>query len=121
MSPENQDKLSKFFALYNQFDYKPTEGSRAAYSRLVAFFGWEANGKKERKAKERFQEALVAQFEQLYGADENKLDVLQTLCGKIGISPIPSTVTQCKKVCFDSQVPSYTSAVDSYFALHLGD
>lgn len=113
MARKNQDKLSQFFALYNQFEHNPKEGSRTAYNRLVDFFGWEAGGKKERKAKERFQDALVAQFEQLYGADENKLDVLQTLCGKIGISPIPSTVTQCKKVCFDSHAPSNTSAKNS--------
>lgn len=112
MIRKNKDELSKFFALYNQFEYNETEASRTAYNRLVAFFGWEADGKKERKAKERFQKALVAQFEQLYGADENKLDVLQTLCGKIGISPIPNTITSCKKVCCDSLGPSHTSSVN---------
>lgn len=102
MTRESKDELSLFFSLYNQFDYDPQEASRTAYKRLVAFFGWKADSAKERKARERFEKALAARFEQLYGADENKLDVLQTLCGKIGISPIPSTVTQCKKVCFDS-------------------
>jgi hypothetical protein len=101
MKHTNKDELRQFFALYNQFDYDPQEASRAAYNRLVAFFGWKADSAKERKARERFQSALVGRFEQLYGADENKLEVLQTLCGKIGISPIPSTITACKNVCFD--------------------
>ncbi|KAL7924579.1 hypothetical protein ACQKWADRAFT_271065 [Trichoderma austrokoningii] len=97
MKHQNKDELGQFFALYNQFDYDPQEASRVAYNRLVAFFGWKKQSKQERKARERFQIAIVGRFEQLYGADENKLDILQTLCEKIGISPIPGTITSCKK------------------------
>lgn len=102
MKDDNLDELSRFFADYCQFNYDPEEASSTAYNRLVAISGWKADGKKERKARTRFQKALVEQFEQLYGHDDNKLDVLQTLCGKLGISPVPSTITACKKVCFDS-------------------
>lgn len=100
MKRKTTDELGQFFALYHQFEYDPQQGSRTAYNHLVAFFGWQNDSNKERKARERFQKALVGRFEQLYGADENKLEVLQSLCSKIGISPIPSTITACKKVCF---------------------
>lgn len=107
MKRNNKDELSKFFVLYHQYDYDPQQPSRTEYKRLVAFFGWKEDSAKERKARERFLKAIAARFEQLHGADENKLDVLQTLCEKIGISPIPDTVTKCKKVCFNCQGPSY--------------
>ncbi|KAM0512480.1 hypothetical protein ACHAPE_008803 [Trichoderma viride] len=96
MKDDNLDELSRFFAVYCQFNYDPEEASSTAYNRLVALFGWKTDSKKERKARTRFQKALVDQFEQLYGRDDNKLEVLQTLCGKLGISPIPNTITACK-------------------------
>ncbi|EHK50232.1 uncharacterized protein TrAtP1_007301 [Trichoderma atroviride] len=97
MNDNDRDKLGRFFAVYCQFNYDPQEPSATAYSRLVAFYGWKTDSKKERKARKGFQKALADQFEQLYGHDDNKLDVLQILCGKIGISPVPNTITSCKK------------------------
>ncbi|KAK1241096.1 hypothetical protein MKX08_001070 [Trichoderma sp. CBMAI-0020] len=96
MNGNNIDELSRFFALYCQFNYDPQEPSATAYSRLVAFLGWKTDSKKERKARKKFEKALADQFGQLYGRDDNKLDVLQILCGKIGISPVPDTITSCK-------------------------
>lgn len=97
------DELGLFFAVYPQFEYNPQEESWAAFNRLVAFFGWKTGGKKERKARDKFKKALVGQFGQLYGADENKLEVLQELCQKVGVFPVPSTLTTCKKVCFNTR------------------
>ncbi|GFP57733.1 hypothetical protein TASIC1_0009007000 [Trichoderma asperellum] len=91
------DELGLFFAIYPQFEYDPQEKSWTAYNRLVDFFGWKTNSKKERKARDKFKKALVGRFGQLYGTDENKLEVLQDLCRKVGISPVPSTITTCKK------------------------
>ncbi|KAL6903960.1 hypothetical protein GGI43DRAFT_399274 [Trichoderma evansii] len=97
MANTTNDQLGLFFAIYPQFEYDPQEESWPAYHRLVEFIGWKTGSKQERKARENFRRALVGQFGQLYGADENKLEVLQNLCAKIGISPVPSTITACKK------------------------
>lgn len=51
-----------------------------------------------KKANAAFRIALVEQFGSIYGTDENKLDALQRLCGKLGIDPIPTSITACKKV-----------------------
>jgi hypothetical protein len=98
-SARAEDDIERFFASYPQFKYNANGESWAEYYRLAQFLQWKEDGKKERKARERFKKALVGQFTRLYGADENKLDTLQLLCEKIGISPIPNTITSCKAVC----------------------
>lgn len=117
MANTTDDQLGLFFATYPQFEYDPQEESWTAYRRLVKFIGWKTGSKQERKARENFRRALVGQFGQLYGADENKLEVLQNLCAKLGMSPIPSTITACKKVCFNTQ-SGYTDGLgDLKFAI----
>lgn len=95
---ENRDEIGHFFAKYPQFDYKPREDSWSEYRRMVQTLQWKTGDKKERIARSKFPKAIVGRFNQLYGTDENKLDTLQLLCNKIGISPVWETITSCKAV-----------------------
>ncbi|KAG5996414.1 hypothetical protein E4U54_002570 [Claviceps lovelessii] len=89
--------IDLFFGRYNQFAYNPHAESWSEYFRMCAFFRWTKHSKKERKVRTLFQDAIVAEFGALYGADENKLDTLQRLCGKLDIFPVPQSITSCKK------------------------
>lgn len=92
------DPIGKFFARYNQFDYDAHSEAWSEYHRMTAFFNWKKDGKKERAANALFREAIVSQFELLYGVNENKLATLQLLCLKLEVLPVPGSVTSCKKV-----------------------
>lgn len=60
---------------------------------------WSIYGVEVRAARRRLIAALVAQFDLAYGTrEEDKLETLQTLCGKLSLSPVPETITACKKV-----------------------
>lgn len=91
------DPIGKFFARYNQFDYDAHSEAWSEYHRMTAFFNWKKDGKKERAANALFREAIVSQFELLYGVNENKLATLQLLCLKLEVLPVPGSVTSCKK------------------------
>ncbi|KAG5980258.1 hypothetical protein E4U55_004238 [Claviceps digitariae] len=89
--------IDLFFRRYSNFDYNPQAEAWTEFYRMCGYFGWYGNNKKQAKARGVFREAIVAQFGAQYGTDENKLDILQGLCEKLEISPIPLSITACKK------------------------
>ncbi|EFY94683.1 hypothetical protein X797_010620 [Metarhizium robertsii] len=91
------DHIGTFFAAYPDFDYEPTNEVWSEYRRLVKHYGWKTKSQKEKEANAAFRIALVEQFGSIYGTDENKLEALQRLCEKLGIDPIPTSITACKK------------------------
>ncbi|KAH0598160.1 hypothetical protein MHUMG1_04532 [Metarhizium humberi] len=91
------DHIGTFFAAYPDFDYEPTNEVWSEYRRLVKRYGWNTKSQEEKEANASFRIALVEQFGSIYGTDENKLEALQRLCGKLGIDPIPTSITACKK------------------------
>lgn len=54
--------------------------------------------KKRRQAHLDFKDALVKQFNQVYGTDENNLGDWQNLCYIVRIEPIPEDLDTCRKV-----------------------
>jgi hypothetical protein len=95
---ETRDEIGHFFAIYPQFDYNRLGDSWSEYRRMVQKLQWKTGSRREYTARSNLRKAIVGRFNQLYGTDENKLDTLQLLCNKIGISPIPETITSCKAV-----------------------
>ncbi|KAG5943118.1 hypothetical protein E4U59_000653 [Claviceps monticola] len=90
--------MDLFFSRYNQFDYDPHSKVWSEYHRLCKFFGWNKGSTKEKTERKLFRQALVDEFGAIYGVDDNKLDVLQRLCEKLEINPLPQTLTDCKEV-----------------------
>ncbi|GAO15884.1 uncharacterized protein UV8b_07771 [Ustilaginoidea virens] len=87
-----------FFARFSQFDYDPAAEAWLEFERMVTSPTWSIYGVEVRAARRRLIAALVAQFDLAYGTrEEDKLETLQTLCGKLSLSPVPETITACKK------------------------
>ncbi|KAG6144125.1 hypothetical protein E4U38_003096 [Claviceps purpurea] len=88
--PENEQQ-------YHQFDYDPHSKVWDEFNRLANFFHWQEGSQKEKKARNLFRQALVDEFGANYGESDSKLDVLQRLCQKLEIGPMPQSITACKK------------------------
>jgi hypothetical protein len=59
--------------------------------------GW---GKDDRdEAREGFKDALVQEFNKMYGTDVNDLGSWQGLCRVLGIAPVPDKLNECREVC----------------------
>ncbi|KAG6076625.1 hypothetical protein E4U15_005006 [Claviceps sp. LM218 group G6] len=89
--------IDVFFSKYQDFDYDPHSRVWTEFRRLCSFFGWLKGNPKENAARNLFQQALVDEFGAIYGENDEKLDVLQQLCRKLEIDPIPQSITACKK------------------------
>jgi hypothetical protein len=64
------------------------------FKRLAITQGWS-----NKEAKSRRPEALEAEFDAHVGTDVTKLEGWQRMCKNCRIEPVPSSITQCKKVC----------------------
>ncbi|KAG5962290.1 hypothetical protein E4U58_003940 [Claviceps cyperi] len=89
--------MDQFFNRYSQFNYDPHSKAWSEFGRLAKFLRWKKGSKKENKAKNLFRQAMVDEFSANYGESDNKLDVLQRLCQKLEIYPMPQSITACKK------------------------
>lgn len=94
--------LQDFFNNYPEFNYVPANGASGELYRMYDFFGWDRDEKEE--AKELFKDALVQEFNKIYGTDENDIESWHTLCRVLTIDPIPDGLKACREV-FSCSVP----------------
>ncbi|KAG6091188.1 hypothetical protein E4U31_007316 [Claviceps sp. LM219 group G6] len=97
MASTTNGPMDRFFQRYDQFDYDPHSEVWGEFRHLCGFFGWLRNSPEENAARNLFQQALVDEFGAIYGENDEQLDVLQQLCRKLEIDPIPQSITACKK------------------------
>ncbi|KAG6116486.1 hypothetical protein E4U13_001817 [Claviceps humidiphila] len=90
--------MDLFFSRYSHFDYNPHSQVWSEYNRLCGYFRWGKGSPTEKTARKLFRQALVDEFGAIYGVDDNKLDVLQKLCEKLEINPLPQRIADCKEV-----------------------
>ncbi|KAG5966809.1 hypothetical protein E4U57_001815 [Claviceps arundinis] len=90
--------MDLFFSRYSDFDYNPHSQVWSEYNRLCGYFRWDKGSPTEKTARKLFRQALVDEFGAIYGVDDNKLDVLQKLCEKLEINPLPQSIADCKEV-----------------------
>ena len=64
---------------------------------MCSHFGWEAYSDDRDDAWNDFRDALVQEFNKIYGTDENDLCSWQGLCGVLGI-PVSASLEGCRKV-----------------------
>ncbi|KAK7686019.1 hypothetical protein QCA50_010830 [Cerrena zonata] len=94
-SSSDEFTIEDFFAQFSDFDFDPSQHVTLEFNRLAESRQW---GKERRRAQYRqLQDALVGEFNHQYGRDEGKLAAWQALCEEVGIDPIPTTITQCRK------------------------
>ncbi|KAG0705570.1 hypothetical protein DFH29DRAFT_905992 [Suillus ampliporus] len=92
-----QTPLDTFFAGYSKFEYNPSASASLEFYRMCDEFGWDKENKKREKASRDFKDALVQQFNHIYGTDADDLTSWRTLCQIVHISPIPDTLTSCRE------------------------
>lgn len=99
-SPATPTPLETFFAGFADagFSYQPATSARKNFARLCRASGWVGNSPARTDARQGFKDALVQQFNFLYGVDGNDLAAWHNLCETIGIEPVPDSVGECRKV-----------------------
>lgn len=90
----------KYFDRYPTFEPDPNAGLLKNFEQLTISNGWQPNSKKHKKERKAY---LIAAAETHIesidsGGAAERLAGLQGLCRELQISPIPTSITQCKKV-----------------------
>lgn len=79
------------------------------FDQLAVENGWARNSRTHKKERKMYMMALadahIGSIER--GGAAEKLAGLQSLCGELGLSPIPTSIKQCKNVC--SRLKCWTS------------
>ncbi|KAG6371466.1 hypothetical protein JVT61DRAFT_9496 [Boletus reticuloceps] len=85
-----QSPLEEFFGgRYPQFEYNATESASHEFYRLCDEFGWDRDDPERQDAHREFKNALVKQFNEIYGTDEEDLAEWKNLCHIVDIDPVP--------------------------------
>ena len=84
------------------------------FQRLAISESW---GKKSKKFKEERKIYMLALADTHLGSIDTggaaeRLVALQGLCGELGVSPVPTSITQCKKVCYECYGWAFGGATD---------
>ncbi|EEU46605.1 uncharacterized protein NECHADRAFT_79369 [Fusarium vanettenii 77-13-4] len=102
--PEKEDGSSKkeydspidlFFAKYPKFDYMRDKPLWNEFHRMVEHFKWQ--GAERGHFKSEFRDALVEEFNYVYGTDEGSLESWDKLCQAMGLSA-PKTLKEAHKI-----------------------
>lgn len=102
-SEKNEDSSEKdkdspidlFFAKYPEFDYMRDKPLWDEFVRMGQHFKWQ--GQERTQLKSDFRDALVEEFNYVYGTDESSLESWAKLCQAMGLSA-PKTLKEAHKV-----------------------
>ncbi|RPB01297.1 hypothetical protein L873DRAFT_1565108, partial [Choiromyces venosus 120613-1] len=95
-----------FFARYPTFTPTPTNiipptrwSIHHDFARLCEHKQWRQRSRAQGRAWASFRQALINEFNYMFGIDDNNLENWQRLCRVVGVPEerIPETITQCKK------------------------
>ena len=89
-----------YFGGFANFEEDPAAPLEEEFARLAISRGWKEDSKRYQKQKKL---CLVAQYHVHIGnadvgGQQEKLSKLQKLCQELRVSPVPASITQCKKV-----------------------
>jgi hypothetical protein len=99
--------LDAFFAQYPDFDYRREAPSWVEFNRMCDKFQWGPEHYLFRAARRNFKTAMVKQFNDLYGTDENDLEAWQKLCRIMRIRPVSQDLEDCRVVSRWRHVPMF--------------
>lgn len=95
---QDSDAISSFFTKYPNFPYNPKRGVAEEYYRMCDFFAWDKDDVEREEARREFKDAMVIQFNSLYGTDVANIENWHKLCIALYIEPLPETIHDCKEV-----------------------
>lgn len=90
--------LSTFFASFPGFTYVASRPATKEFRRMCKHFGWELNSRPRENARAAFRDALVMEFNEIYGTDKNDIASWHALCRVLAIDPVPVGLPACRKV-----------------------
>jgi hypothetical protein len=96
--PQAVDYIDDFFAQHPDFDYNSSKPIWTEFYRMCDDFEWDTDDYEMRDARRKFKSAMVQQFNNLYGTDQDDLNAWQTLCHFLKIEPVPEGLKKCRQV-----------------------
>ncbi|KAI0370260.1 hypothetical protein BV20DRAFT_1052600 [Pilatotrama ljubarskyi] len=94
-APAQLYPIQAFFANYPDFDYNAEAPFFEEFKRLETDLHWE---RKQREiAREELRDAMVRQFNTMYGTSADDLGSWQLLCTALGMSPVPNNIKACQR------------------------
>ncbi|KAF5318765.1 hypothetical protein D9619_011060 [Psilocybe cf. subviscida] len=105
--------LFAFFSQFPGFHYTQFSHPSDALDRLVALrYLWQPiYGSDKRRLRQAYRDALVQEFNLLFGTEVDDLAVWQNLCRRIGIEA-PPTVKECHQYCVELISRTHVNLVD---------
>ncbi|KAI8677237.1 hypothetical protein LRP88_09734 [Fusarium phalaenopsidis] len=92
---EEDSPIDLFFAKYPEFDYRRDKPLWNEFHRMGEHFKWQ--GHERGQVKSEFRDALVEEFNYVYGTDEGGLESWGKLCQAMGLSA-PKTLKEAHKI-----------------------
>ncbi|CAE6457930.1 unnamed protein product [Rhizoctonia solani] len=90
--------LSAFFRKYPSFDYDSSEPVMSEFYRMCDSFGWERGDEDREEARDGLKDALVHEFNAIYGTDHESLAAWQSLCRVLNLTSIPEQLEACRRL-----------------------
>jgi hypothetical protein len=90
--------MDEFFDRYPDFDYDPSEPAMTEFYRMCAYFGWNRGNSERETARDLHRDAMVLQFNHIYGTDVNDIASWWKLCEDLEIDPLPQGLDECRAV-----------------------
>ncbi|KAL6161973.1 hypothetical protein ACJQWK_11985 [Exserohilum turcicum] len=94
---QDSDAISAFFMKYPKFPYDPKRGVAEEFYRMCDFFAWGNDDAEREEARRGFKDAMVIQFNSLYGTDVSNIENWHKLCIALYVEPLPKTIHHCKE------------------------
>ncbi|KAF4571154.1 hypothetical protein EYR36_008482 [Pleurotus pulmonarius] len=92
----NTTQFTTFFEDYPGFDYNPRNSAILEFYRLCDFYSWDRDDPERKEAHEAFKDALVKEFNDIYGTDENDIESWHKICTVLDIDPLPGTLQEAR-------------------------
>ncbi|KAG9308519.1 hypothetical protein JVU11DRAFT_11863 [Chiua virens] len=90
--------IQAFFASYAPlFQYNPTASSSLEFYRLCDQFGWHRRHPERQSVRQKFDDALVLQFNKIYGTKIQSYKSWKKLCRVTRIKPFPGNIQACRE------------------------
>ncbi|KAJ3491589.1 hypothetical protein NLI96_g586 [Meripilus lineatus] len=97
---DDDSPIRHFFSdpRYSRFTYDPERPVMEQFYELCDLYRWDRDGPQRTEARKGIKAALVLEFNDLFGKDDNSLQTWVELATIIGLSPIPDEVNKCREL-----------------------
>ncbi|CAE6411267.1 unnamed protein product [Rhizoctonia solani] len=89
--------LCAFFEKYPSFDYDSSKPVMAEFYRMCDRFGWEKDDEDREEARDNLKDAMVHEFNAIYGTDHESLAAWQSLCRVLNLTNVPGKLRTCRR------------------------